>query len=115
MDFFKSTIFKVLVVGTILCISIFKSINEKKGFKSLKDKGSYVIGEIIDHRVSGYAETYYVEYLYTVNNIEYMNTVNFRFKFRDCHNTRDCIGRRFTVYYNPDDPKESYIDFDDEK
>lgn len=115
MEFLENKKIQVIVLVVILSFSLWKTINIKDKNQKLFNIGDTTIGVIVDHTVIGYAETYYVGYVYKVAGIEYSKSINYSFDFITCHRTRDCIGRRFTVYYNPDDPKEAYIDFDDEK
>ena len=57
-----------------------------------------------------------IEFTYKVNEKKYSSEDNsFDFKFTKCVDTKDCIGKRFTLYYNISNPKESKIDFNDEK
>lgn len=72
----------------------------------------YVIGKIIDHRISGIHENFYVEYEYYVDSIKYTKTEYYREKFRDCHQTRKCIGLEFVVFYELENPENAFMDFD---
>lgn len=108
---------RVQFIGLIIVLIFFyfRTINNENRMDIFKEKGFYTTGKIIDHNISGFSENFYIKYLYVVNEKEYIETINYSLKYRDCYKTRKCIGKKFVVYYNPKDPKEAYIDFDDER
>jgi hypothetical protein len=100
---------------SILSISLIKTLKDNSDVAEYKKQKSFTIGKIIDHRISGVHENFYIEYSYLVNNIEYTNVVNYRGKYRDCYINRKCIGKEYRVYFDEDIPSKSYMDFDYEK
>jgi hypothetical protein len=70
-----------------------------------------VIGEIIDHRISGMAETYTLYFKYSVNGNQYSKSINNSFKYTDCEKNRECIGIKHIVYYDIDNPSNAFMDF----
>lgn len=115
MKFLENTKVQLIVIAVVIGFSIFKTIGEKSENNSLKGDGTYTIAKIINHSVIGYAEAYYVEYEFFVNNKKYVKSVNYSRKFIDCYKTKECIGRKFVVYYNRENPDEAYVDFNDER
>lgn len=114
-DFFKDSRVQFVLVVLILCFFYVRTLNRNNRMQTFKDDGSYTIGEIIDHNISGFNENFYVKYIYEVDDRKYIESVDNPYEFRDCYKTRDCIGKKFIVYYNPNNPKEAYIDFSDER
>lgn len=114
MTNFRNENVLLIILGIVLLISFYKSYNNNISEKELKGKGYFTVGEIIDHRVSGLSETYTVEYEYEIRDDIYTKSVNYDFKFINCYSTRECIGKKFKVYYDPENPEENYIDFNDE-
>ena len=105
---------KILIPVLIIVIifSISKSIKSGKEDDNLKAKNDYVIGEIIDHKISGIAENYFVEYEYFVDGKKFEKTEYYADKYRNCHETRDCIGLKFIVFYKKENPEIAFMDFD---
>ncbi len=105
---------KILIPVLIIVIifSISKSIKSSKKEDNLKAKNDYVIGEIIDHKISGIAENYFVEYEYFVDGKKFKKTDYYADKYRNCYETRDCIGLKFIVFYKKENPEIAFMDFD---
>jgi|SRR5690606_25486151 len=112
---FKDSRIQLVLVVLILGFFYFRTLNKNKKINTFKNKNSYTIGEIIDQNISGFNENFYVKFIYEVNGKRYTESVDNPYEFRDCYKTRECIGKKFVVYFNPDNPEEAYIDFDDER
>ncbi|MFD2915494.1 hypothetical protein [Psychroserpens luteus] len=104
--------FLIPILAIVIIYSIFKQIRTDKNENQLESENNYVIGEIIDHRISGIAENYYVEYKYFVNGIKYVKSEFYADKFRDCHQTKKCIGLEYIVFYESKKPENAFMDFD---
>lgn len=108
---------KVQTIGVFLLLLFFsiRSYFQDTRMEEYKEIGSYTLGEIIDHNVSGYNENYYIKYLYYVDDLAYTKSEHYSKKYRGCHEDRMCIGLKFIVYFNPENPKDAFIDFNDER
>ena len=104
--------FLIPILVIVVIYSIFKQIKSDQNENELRGQNDYVIGKIIDHRVSGIHENFYVEYEYYVDNIKYTKTEYYREKFRDCHETKKCIGLEYIVFYELNNPENAFMDFD---
>ncbi|HEX9826439.1 MAG TPA: DUF3592 domain-containing protein [Flavobacteriaceae bacterium] len=99
----------------ILIISYIKWQEKQANIRELSKNNLITIGKIIDHRVTGLSENFYVKYEYTINGITYTKEVNYSDKFRNCYFDRKCIGKKFIVYYDKNNPDNAVIDFENEK
>jgi hypothetical protein len=108
----KTTRILIPILIIVLAYSVFKTLKRDKKESQLELEYNYVIGEIIDHKISGLAETYYIFYKYNVNGIEYSKSVNNSFKYSDCEKTQKCIGIKHVVYYDINNPENAFMDFD---
>lgn len=111
-EYIQKRKFQLIILFVVLCFSVYKTINKSDKKELYKSQDNYVIGEIINHKVTGLSETYYVTFKYSVSGKNYTKSTNYSKKFVDCYKTRDCIGKKFKVYYNNNDPDEAYIDFE---
>ncbi len=107
----KIQFFGVLIIFSFFLIRTMIRDNTKNEFK---ENGSFTIGKIIDHNISGINENFYIKCLYIVDGQKYINITHYRKKYKDCHKTRKCIGLKFKVYYDPKKPKKSFVDYDNE-
>jgi len=96
----------------VVIFSVVKSINSNKKESELKEENNYVVGEIIDHNISGIAENYFVKYEYYVDGKKFHKTEYYADQFRNCHETRDCIGLKFIVFYKKENPEIAFMDFE---
>ncbi len=114
-DIIENKKVQISIIIFILAIASIKSFKKENKEIDLKKENNFTIGQIVDHKVYGLSETYYIKFSYSVNGVEYMNSVNNSWKFTDCYKTRKCIGRKFIVYYDKKNPENSFMDFDKEK
>ena len=108
------SLFQFVIIITALYFSYIKTIKNNKNNNNLIKKGYQTTGIIIDQYSTGYSNTHRVKFSYMVNNIKYTKSVIEGLKFIGCDVSRKCIGRKFVVYFDIDNPKNVYIDFDDE-
>lgn len=115
LEYIKDIRVQTVIIVVIFICSFIWTRNENLKNENLKKSGVATIGTIIDRYVTGNNETYYVKYTYSIDEEIYTKSVNYSWKFSNCEKTRDCIGRKFTVYYDKDNPDNSFIDFNDER
>ena len=106
----KTFLIPILII--VLAYSIFQTIESDKSERQLREENNYTIGVITNHRITGMAETYNISFTYSVNEQEYIKTVSHRWHYSDCENTRNCIGLKHVVYYDIENPKNAFMDFD---
>lgn len=113
----KQIKFEWIVVGVILIISLYLSFNREKEIKNIEENKGEVIATIINCSSTVHDPfKILIEYKYMVDNETYYSRENsFETKFSKCVETKNCIGKRYSLYYNKSNPEESKIDFDDEK
>jgi len=109
--------FEWVVVACIILASLFFTFRREKEISNIeKDKG-VTIATITDCSSTVNAPYHpRIEYEYKVDgDIYYSDESSFKSEFSKCVETRNCIGKRYTLYYNKSNPNESKIDFDDER
>lgn len=115
LEYLENKKIQWLIVVLIVGFSLFKTIKKNDREELFREHGWSTIGTITGHNMSGKAETYYVKYTYSVDGKTYNKNVNYSGDFIDCYKMGKCIGRKFVVYYNKENPEEAYIDFKDER
>lgn len=109
--------FEWVVVGCILLVSLFLTFRREKEISNIeKDKG-ITIATITDCSSTVHDPfNIKIEYKYKINeDIYYSSESSFNRELSKCVETRNCIGKRYALYYNKSNPKESKINFDDEE
>jgi hypothetical protein len=91
----------------------------KKLYKDYRDKIeieenlAIVEGEIIDYYIVG-TDSPYLTYKFQVGSQQYEKTRSVFATFMGCEKTKQCIGRKFIVYYSRNNPEKSEIDLSQE-
>ena len=116
VELLKDSKVQVAIVIIVFLISILNTRNNDIKNQDLKSQNNFTIGRITDSYSTG-AEygTQYIEYSYSVDKKDYIKSVNYIEKFLGCNRSRNCIGRKFVVYYDKNNPEKSFMDFDEEK
>jgi thioredoxin-related protein len=88
----------------------------KKDFRSNQEidnnKGE-TVGKITDYQIVG-PDNHYLNYSYIVEGAIYHNRIVSKKTFKNCEKTKDCIGRKFKVYYSKIHPNKSRIELSHE-
>jgi len=102
-----AVVFAILAYFFIIKIERFK--NEEFSQNSQETEAT-----IVDYQIKGAgAGLDHISTLeYEINNKLYQKSVNTSVRFTKCYESRECIGRKFILYYKIDNPNEVRIDFD---
>ena len=113
----NQTKFELLIVGVIILISVYITFNREKEISNIEENKGVTIATIFDCTSTVHDPWLAkIEYTYHVNGKKYSSKDNsFDSKFSKCVDSKDCIGKRFALYYNVSKPEESKIDFNDER
>lgn len=99
-----------LVFLVVIAVKLYNDYNDSN---EIDANTSITEGEIVDYYIVGTHSPHLI-YRYTVEGKEYTETLKLFSKFKGCEETKECIGRKFTVYYSSKNPEKSKIDFDQE-
>ena len=99
----------------VFVLAAYFHIESRNKIRIIEKNSVITTGEIINHRTKGANSQYLIKYFYIVDNQTYTKEINYTTKFVTCYRTRDCIGKRFAVYYDRNNPENAIIDFENEK
>lgn len=109
----RRTKIELLIISVLIILLIAywtRSSNELKEIEDFKGKTE---GIIINYELVG-ADNHYLTYEYYVEFDRYENRLIPDKFFKDCYKSKNCIGRKFVVYYSTRTPKLSKIDLKSE-
>lgn len=103
-----------LCIAIIIAIWVlYKAFKEYSAFKEIELNKAKTTGVIIDYKIIG-TYNHYVHYEYFVEGKRFDKNISSEKIFKGCYKNRDCIGRKFVVYYSKENPEKSEIDLDQE-
>ncbi|WP_108866788.1 hypothetical protein [Aquimarina aquimarini] len=105
---------EIIGVIIVLLISVFLWNSRKNEIEEISKNSLPTVAIIIKHEVIGIGDGYYVTYRYNVGDREYIKTDNYSRKFATCYKDSSCIGLKFRLYYNINDPEKCVINFNQE-
>jgi len=108
---FKKVIPYIVLLGIIL-YSYLNEINNNNKIDAYNEMGFVTQGTVIKYNTtgSGVSISYYVKYLYYVNDKEYIKSKKISLSNANIYDASKFIGKKYKVYYNEDNPNEAFID-----
>ena len=106
----------MIVLGLFLLILGYYLMHQRQTkISEISDNFSITIAEIIDYGMNpGIGNGYYVKYKYKLYKTIFEKKIDCNDRFFDCDEKRDCIGKKFLLYFKKEDPNFNIIDFENE-
>ena len=98
---------KALMIIVIIGLAIYYFVQHKTKNEIAKNHEE-TIGVIVDY-YEVFPDHHYLNYEYFVKNKKYKNEISPDIKFLTCPDKKDCIGKKYLVYYEPTKPENSII------
>ncbi|MCX2744925.1 hypothetical protein OO013_13665 [Mangrovivirga sp. M17] len=88
-------------------------INDYRSKQDIEENFATTEGEIIDYYIVG-TDSPYLKYQYMVDGKSYKKSTSVFSAFMGCEKSKECLGRKFVVYYSKVNPLNSKIDLKQE-
>lgn len=98
---------KVLMLVVLIGLATYYLVQHKARNEIVRNHEE-TVGVIVDY-YEIFPATHYLTYEYSVGNKKFKKQINPDVEFKGCPDTKDCIGRKFPVYYDPTKPENSII------
>jgi hypothetical protein len=109
----KRLLFELTLAVILTGVALFAWTNNYKNNQQIEEFKEQTVGQIADYEIVG-PYNHYLTYSFVVNSQTYQNRVIPNKTFKNCHKTKECVGRKFKVYYSRLDPNKSRIDLTSE-
>jgi hypothetical protein len=96
-----------IVIGIVILVFLGGLTYQHFQTKKLVENLEQTSGVVTDFSFSN--NTYYLDYVFTVNGIQFKGTASCHY-FKCDDGTEGCVGKNVTVFYSPDDPTNNEID-----
>ena len=100
----------IFVLGSVLFLATFLFLNRFIKNKYIKNNYSVTCG-VVTYYSNTTKGTTIIEYKYIINKIEYKH-IGGNVYFKDCKETKWCIGKCYEVEYSSKNPNNSRMNFD---